>query len=138
MPAITHSATFDRSTIMRTAHAAAKARMAPSKSYRYGDRIDRKLGMYVAPFSYREAFAAALKQAWREAKAIAQSAALAAAAPSLTADEAARVRDLEVMAWRQPVTRRGNDLMRDLQAEAQAIRTEAQRRSNPVAFGVAA
>lgn len=117
------AAPFDLSAIMRTAHARAKARMTPSKSYRHGDRVDRALGMHVATCNYRQAFAAYLREAWHVEKSARASAAASAAGPVLTPAEAERISELEAAAYIQPINVQGNIRMRDLLAQARAIRS---------------
>ena len=109
------------SAIMRTAHAAACARMRPSKSYRHGDRIDRTISAYVPTARYRQIFRTELRTAWASAKSIALMAAIDAKAPIPSIEDMARAEALRARAWAQPITRTGNQRMRDLHIQAAAI-----------------
>ena len=77
---------FDRAAILREAHAATRRRLAPSHYQRFGDRYDRELSAWVPKAGYRAIFAGRLRDAWRTARAIAESAALEASLPPV--DEA--------------------------------------------------
>ncbi|QBR71911.1 hypothetical protein CU048_12235 [Beijerinckiaceae bacterium] len=111
---------------MRMAHARAKARMTPSREYRYGDRVDRALGMHVATCTYRQAFAAYLRDAWHVEKSSRANAAATAARPVLTAAAAEQADDLEAAAYAQPINIPGNIRMRELLAQAHALRANGK------------
>jgi hypothetical protein len=101
--------------------------MTPSREYRYGDRVDRKLGIHVAICTYRQVFAAYLREAWHVEKSARASAVASAALPALTHADAALADDLEAAAHAQQINVQGNIRMRDLLAQAHAIR--ANRRA---------
>ena len=121
---------FNRSKILRAAHAYAKRRMLPSYSYRDGDVVDRKLDAYVPKARYREIFAAALRHEWAQAKYAIQHAALVAKQkPVVVTDaEAAEIRSLRYMASIEPLTGSGAAAWRASYALAdQIIKAAAAR-----------
>ena len=117
---------FDRAAILRQAHAAARARMAPSRTCRVGDRRNEQGAGYVPKHSYRVAFADALRWAWRDAKIIADEEAWQAAQPPLPADVADRIRELRDDAWHEPITGAGNARYSAILAQARDLEEAAR------------
>ena len=99
---------FDRSAILRAAHAGARSKIANSRAWR----------------TYREALSASLKHEWRIAKREAAEIALAAedaaeaASHQIPADVARRVSDLRVIAEAQTFTAYGSHRRTLILAEA--------------------
>ncbi len=117
---------YDRAAILRTAHASARKRMAPSFNFRHGDRWNNEAGGYVPHgLTYREAFAAALRWAWRDAKIIAEEQAWAATQPAIPDEVAEHVAAIRAAAWFEPINGTGNERYRALHAQADAIECRA-------------
>ena len=125
---------FDRSVILRTAHANARKRMAPSDTFRNEDRRNAEAGGYAPKFGYREAFRRALKWAWRDAKVIAEDQAWEAAQPKLPQDVVDRVSAMRSDAWFEPITRSGNQRYREILAEASEIEEAARAAAHLVVW----
>jgi hypothetical protein len=125
------------SAIFREAHTAARRRMAP-QAYPGAGRewCASKRAFVVIDRTYRQAFAAALKSAWADAKAQAALGAVQAARPKLTAAEIARVVDLEERAFYQPINRIGFRQAAALRAEIGGIYSAAATRQGPDAMAV--
>ncbi len=121
---------FDTASILRAAHAYARRRIAPSRSFRSGDVIDRSIGLYVPGFKYREALREGLQGAWSDAKAIARLDALATArAPvALTEAEATEISVLRYVASIEPLNSYGAANFKAAQARATAIVATASQR----------
>ena len=117
---------FNRSAILRDAHARTARRMAPYHMRRHGDCFDATRQGWVPEASYRVHFANCLRAAWAAAKAMGRHAILEAAKPVLSAADQRRVVELRVAAQFQPYTRQGAERSRAFLDEIAAI-TEAAR-----------
>ena len=110
---------FNLSAILRTAHAAARSKIANNAAWR----------------SYREAFAVSLKAAWRDAKmeaamrAVQAEDAVAVALPAAIVRQAA---DLRILAGVQSFTFAGTARFRELMAEADDVAQAARCMMIPV------
>ena len=61
---------FNRAVILRTAHAATRARMLPTTTFNYSLTWCRERRLYVQPLRYRQVLAQEMKKAWANARPI--------------------------------------------------------------------
>ena len=114
---------FDRSTILRTAHAAARARMLPTREFNYSLTWCRERRVYVQPLRYREVLAQEMKKAWANARPI-----VAQPDRILTEAEAAEVASLRYLATIEPLNAAGAAAFRAAHAKADEIAAAARIR----------
>lgn len=116
------STKYDQAAILRDAHARAKARVAPRDYPGPQHVLDRKIGKFVPTFTYREAFAGALKTCWFEAKQAARNAELSSAADAkITPENKAKIRELLSGSEGLPITPAGNAEYRRATTEIHAL-----------------
>jgi hypothetical protein len=115
---------IDRSTILRTAHAATRGRMLPTREFNYSLTWCRERRLYVQPLRYRQVLAQEMRKAWANARPI-----LAQPDRLLTAAEAAEVASLRYLATIEPLNRAGAIAFRAANAKADAIFAAARQRS---------
>ena len=121
--------TLSRSTILCTAHAATRARMAPLRHCWAGYELDRARNRFYPTFTYKQAFKEELRKAWVEAKSRARLDAIVPVEIPLTDAQRAEVERLERLADWQPITFTGNERCAALRLQAACIRNEAARAS---------
>jgi hypothetical protein len=114
---------FDRATILRTAHAATRARMLPTREFNYSLTWCRERRLYVQPLRYRQVLAQEMKKAWLNARPI-----VAQADRVLNAAEAAEVATLRYLASIEPLNRAGAAAFRAAHARADEITSAAHHR----------
>jgi hypothetical protein len=114
---------IDRSTILRAAHAATRARMLPTREFNYSLTWCRERRLYVQPLRYRQVLAQEMRKAWANARPI-----LAQPDRLLTAAEAAEVASLRYLASIEPLNRTGAAAFRTAHAKADEITSAANRR----------
>ena len=106
--------TFNRSAILRDAHARTARRMAPFPMRRPGDRFDATVNAWVPEAGYRFHFAGCLRAAWAYAKAMGRHVTVATAELVLSLADNRRVVDLMIEVQFAPYTRAGNERRRTL------------------------
>ncbi len=124
---------FNRSAILRDAHARTARRMAPFPMRRPGDRFDATVNGWVPEGGYRAHFAGCLRAAWAYVKAMARRDGTATprpvvppAEPALSLADNRRVVDLMIEVQFAPYTRSGNERRRALLEEVAAINDAAR------------
>ena len=117
---------FNRSAILRDAHARTARRMAPYHMRRHGDHFDATRQGWVPEAGYAAHFANCLRAAWTAAKVMSRHAVTKAAEPVLSLADNRRVIDLLVEVQFLPFTRSGAERRLTLLAEVAAINDAAR------------
>ena len=113
---------FDRSAILRAAHAETRRKMQPTREFNYSLKWCPERRLYVQPHTYAYVFAYELKKAWLNARPIAVT------VSKLTPAETADVASLRYFASIESLNAAGAAAFRTANVKADAIIAVASQR----------